>query len=111
MSDLVKISEEQIREAVAETHHLSTNAVCLCHDYEFVKRGGDKVRRDFIYGIIDKRGSKPTTNADRIRAMTDEELAVWIVHKTEGNGFDGYEEHVKSWLDWLKQEANDAEVH
>ena len=46
------------------------------------------------------------TNADRIRSMTDEELAEWIVHKTEGNGFDGYEESVKAWLDWLKQEAS-----
>lgn len=47
------------------------------------------------------------TNADRIRAMTDEELAEWIVRITEGNGFDGYEERVKAWLKWLKQEAQD----
>lgn len=51
------------------------------------------------------------SNGDRIRAMTDEELAVWIVHKTEGNGFDGYEEHVKSWLDWLREEATNGEIH
>lgn len=54
---------------------------------------------------------KPSSNGDRIRAMTDEELAVWIVHKTEGNGFDGYEEHVKAWLDWLKQGVEDAKIH
>ena len=53
-----------------------------------------------------KKGKQ--TNADRIRSMSDEELAVWIVHKTEGNGFDGYEEHVKSWLDWLREEVCDA---
>lgn len=47
------------------------------------------------------------TNADRIRAMTDEELAIWIVQKTEGNGFDGYEEWVNAWLDWLKEEVKD----
>lgn len=58
-----------------------------------------------------KRKVGNITNADRIRSMTDEELAVWIVHKTEGNGFDGYEESVKAWLDWLKQEANDGEIH
>ena len=45
----------------------------------------------------------PITNADRIRAMSDEELAEWIVHKTEGNGFDGYEKVVNAWLNWLKQ--------
>ena len=48
------------------------------------------------------------TNADRIRAMTDEELAEWLVHTTEGNGFDGYEEMVKAWNGWLKREVEDA---
>lgn len=52
---------------------------------------------------------KQQTNADRIRAMTDEELAVWIVNRTEGNDFDGYEEHVESWLDWLKQGVDDGD--
>ena len=41
---------------------------------------------------------KPMTNADRIRRMTDEELADWLV--MNGNG-----EDYKTWLDWLKQEA------
>ena len=52
---------------------------------------------------------KPT-NADKIRKKSDEELAKWIVHKTEGNGFDSYDESVKAWLDWLKQEVSDAEL-
>lgn len=47
------------------------------------------------------------TNADKIRQMTDEELAIWIVHKTEGNGFDGYEEVVNAWLEWLKEEVKE----
>ena len=47
------------------------------------------------------------TNADRIRAMTDKDLAEWIVHKTEGNGFDRYGEVVNAWLNWLKQEVED----
>lgn len=41
---------------------------------------------------------KPVTNADRILRMTDEELADWLV--MNGNG-----EDYKTWLDWLKQEA------
>lgn len=38
------------------------------------------------------------TNADKIRAMTDEELAEWLEDRTmlPINGL---------WLDWLKQEA------
>ena len=47
------------------------------------------------------------TNADKIRAMTDEDLAEYLVHKIEGCGFDGYDERVNAWLDWLKQEAKE----
>lgn len=39
----------------------------------------------------------PQTNADRIRAMTDEELAEWI-YTHRWNDLDGL-------LDWLKQEV------
>ena len=48
------------------------------------------------------------TNADKIRQMTDEELAIWIVHKIDGNGFDGYGEVVNAWLEWLKEEVKDG---
>ena len=51
--------------------------------------------------------SEPQTNADCIRAMTDEELAEWI-HKhdchTNLYGYDPKEDT----LEWLKQEAQDA---
>ncbi len=43
-----------------------------------------------------------TTNADRIRAMTDEELAdkLWsISHYLQGK------KKISEWLDWLQQEA------
>jgi hypothetical protein len=43
-----------------------------------------------------KRYAKPT-NADRIRAMSDEELAEWIIEETEDD--------TPGWLEWLKQEA------
>lgn len=42
--------------------------------------------------------AKPQTNADRICAMSDEELAEWI-YTHRWNDFDGL-------LDWLKQEAS-----
>lgn len=45
------------------------------------------------------------TNYDRVMSKTPEELAEWIVHKTDGNGFEGYNERVEAWLGWLKQEA------
>ena len=51
---------------------------------------------------------RPMTNADRIRQMTDEELADWIAQ------YERCVEHKRKcdsqcylcWLDWLKQEAD-----
>ena len=45
---------------------------------------------------------KPT-NADRIRAMTDEELADFLHEEMMAAIVRGW----KSWLDWLKQEAKE----
>ena len=53
---------------------------------------------------------KPITNADRIRAMTDEELSIFLANlaacpecnaRREDCGTNCWE----TWLDWLKQEA------
>ena len=55
------------------------------------------------------------TNADRIRAMTDEELAEWECDRScticqiedcKGRMEEGREKCRQRWLDWLKQEAN-----
>ena len=56
-----------------------------------------------------KTAPKPQTNADRIRAMSDEELARYLDGVKQStynctmpcNG----ETCVKCWLDWLKEEA------
>ena len=50
----------------------------------------------------------PITNADRIRAMTDEELAnkisgIELFALTCGGGWPP-----EKWLDWLRQEVNDG---
>ena len=42
------------------------------------------------------------TNADRIRAMTDEELAVWLAKN------DPECDPPEWWLDWLKQKVEDG---
>lgn len=63
---------------------------------------------------------KPQTNADRIRAMSDEELARWVVEKTvyQESAFsppsylnfltgldDTKESAIKGTVDWLRQPA------
>ena len=48
---------------------------------------------------------KPATNADRIRAMSDEELAKWIaeeiLHLTGGS----LDMATEAWIRWMKKEA------
>lgn len=50
--------------------------------------------------------TEPRTNADRIRAMSDEELADFIVRKVKDIHHQGmYEVAWPAWLKWLKQSA------
>ena len=64
-------------------------------------------------GVPDRWEPKPLTNADRIRAMTDEELAE-LISNTEANFPPIFPDGVSvklcttAWLDWLRQEAKDA---
>lgn len=48
---------------------------------------------------------KPLRNADRIRAMNDEELAGWLADHPVVSEYDENNPQHKAWLDWLKQEA------
>lgn len=63
------------------------------------------------FGIYNKCSA--TTNADRFRSMTDEELATYL-NNMQGvayvNGSDNvpirpYPNNYGAWLDWLRQEA------
>lgn len=64
-------------------------------------------------GYPDRWEAKPKTNADRIRAMSDEELADWLCHivsnETVNCSHCIAEEHCKAgrngFKEWLKQEA------
>lgn len=51
--------------------------------------------------------SRAVTNADRIRAMTDEELAEWILKHDCHTNLYGYDPK-EAILDWLRREAQDA---
>ena len=48
---------------------------------------------------------KPT-NADRIRSMTDKELAKYLYVKTCEDGYPQFD-NIPEWLNWLKQECTD----
>ena len=60
------------------------------------------------------RVKKPQTNADRIRAMSDEELALQLIEYRDDWGdycthkgcYDSKEEALKAEIEWLKQPAD-----
>lgn len=58
---------------------------------------------------------KPITKADRIRAMSDEDLAEYMGDVQTWGGCPNHgarncqEDCSKCWLDWLKQEADHAD--
>lgn len=56
-------------------------------------------------------GKQKQTNADRIRAMTDEKMAdifsLWCCRSTTDDSYcKSFGTCDKCWLDWLKQEAS-----
>ena len=63
--------------------------------------------------ILPEGWDKPTTNADRIRAMSVEEMAEWldrlITHCNDGPCFTCFMQKacLTSMLDWLKQEGEE----
>lgn len=70
------------------------NTRCKCEDYN-------------------PRNSKPITNADKLRSMTDEDLAVEAtVHGGCPHGCETPDDMdtdcVKCWLNWLQKEADDG---
>ena len=83
-------------------HHKRQNkltdcADCVTRNCMFRNRSADDVCRWFT-------PKKPTTNADRIRAMSDRELAAYL-SKVQGDIFRGEMRLTHQWLDWLKEEA------
>ena len=67
-------------------------------------QGNGKVA--YVPVVVNAKPPKPKTNADRIRAMTDEELA-HLLHSAEEHLFTGNLWNYEKWTDWLKQEASD----
>jgi hypothetical protein len=60
---------------------------------------------------LSRKNYKPITNADRLRAMTDEELETWLVNlccATTGDAANARVQILRgNLLDWLKQEVSE----
>ena len=77
-----------IEEPFCRFHRKWIGTTIFCSDWE----------RDVI--------TKPKTNADRIRAMSDEELA-HLLYSAEEHLFTGNLWNYEEWTAWLKQEVSD----
>lgn len=64
---------------------------------------GDEAKCDF-YDYVRERVKKPITNADKIRQMSDDELADWV-WSAELAGRAYGPRGKSAWLNWLKQEV------
>lgn len=54
---LIRIGEDEIKEILSEHYGIHKDGICLYCDYEFIRKGDDKKRRDFVYGIVDLRAT------------------------------------------------------
>ena len=70
-------------------------------------------KRKVICGTCNGSGVKPMTNGDRIRLMTDEQLAAHLVvyhddcgkYTAPGGMYDSQEEALAKALEWLRSEV------
>lgn len=90
----------------AEHNFLGKIGVCWgTKECEACSCDGDEAKCNF-YDYVRERVKKPTTNADCIRAMSDEELAEWIHKRDCHTNYYGYDPK-DAVLDWLKQEVKE----
>ncbi len=78
-------------------HHANIGLLCM---------GQKGMPHTSPYGSCNCWKSAKQTNAERIRAMTDEELAEWLCDIA--GWIPMYEGKMHPILDWLKQEARDG---
>ena len=79
--------------------YISDISASQCPNHETVKESGA-----YLCGVLDERNRKKT-NADRIRSMTDEELAMCLYQIGYAEGWDKPEYALK----WLRQPAEVSE--
>ena len=78
---------------------ISDASASQCPNHQTVKESGA-----YLCGVLDERERKKT-NADRIRNMSDEELAMCL-YKI---GYDGGWGALEGTLEWLKKPAKEAD--
>ena len=98
--------EEAIKVLRTESVEIGGNAVSVCRFWEALDMAIAAMREQ------EGRDTNAPTNADRIRAMTDEELAELIDRETDSCAPTGDCERMSRdckacWLEWLQQPAEE----
>ena len=65
----------------------------------------DELPDGYSFAVVEKP-EDPKTNADRIRAMSDEDLASWALYAAQTIGM-RYSHSLLGLVDWLKQPAEE----
>ena len=78
---------------------ISDESANTCPNHETVKESAA-----YLCGVLDER-KREKTNADRIRAMSDEELAMCLYEV----GYDGGWGALEGTLEWLRKPAEEIE--
>ncbi len=84
-------------------------------EFEFLRGLANCEDREQIQRYIENHMLKLMTNGDRIRAMSDEELAKQLIEYrddwgdfvTHGGSFDKREDAIRAEIEWLKQPVNE----
>ena len=69
----------------------------------------DEVRLFENNRVFKKKNTKLITNAERIRKMTDEELAEWLTRITDDAQLDARTKCDYQWDEWLKEEVEEKD--
>lgn len=88
-------------------------------DFEIFRKLANCQDKEQMARVIEEYNvqNKPMTNADRIRAESDEELAGWLIfwrddwgdYYTPAGFYDEYEEALEETIKWLQQPAKENE--
>lgn len=125
-SHLVECDSESVKHCVENEKHCEGNDCILCV-WDKSKEIVNQLAEEYINCSTNISTDKSTTNADRIRSMSDEELAKFIraveccsrysadcgfpfCPSMEGNLCNGIKEKTEQYiLDWLQSEVKGSE--
>lgn len=101
----ITIDEKTILKIIGDYYGVPSMYVCMCTDYKFIKQGDDKVRKNYIYGIVhidDSKIVQPITEKEQIFTKAN---YIMSLHKEYGCDFAEAEKAHEKALEYLRDRA------